>query len=81
MRRSVRAQHSSPSSVPARRHTDSSDRPGQLVANLQAGGLLRSSRVRDAFSFVDRGHYVQDKGTAYQDSPQSVVLFPRSVTS
>jgi protein-L-isoaspartate(D-aspartate) O-methyltransferase len=44
----------------------------ELVRNLQSAGLIKSIKVAEAFAKVDRKHYVQDKRSAYQDSPSSI---------
>lgn len=44
----------------------------QLIANLQASGLIRSARVADAMGHVDRKHYAALHASAYDDSPQPI---------
>ncbi|GAA6007904.1 hypothetical protein JCM10207_004919 [Rhodosporidiobolus poonsookiae] len=44
----------------------------QLVENLANAGILSTPRVVDAFKAVDRSHYVQQPGSAYEDSPSYI---------
>ncbi|KAM5537582.1 hypothetical protein V8D89_008660 [Ganoderma adspersum] len=44
----------------------------QLIHNMSRAGIISSDRVVAAMSKVDRAHYVLQKSTAYQDSPQPI---------
>ncbi|KAG9313877.1 protein-L-isoaspartate O-methyltransferase [Chiua virens] len=44
----------------------------ELVSNLRKHGILKTDRVVDAMSRVDRINYVLKRSQAYDDSPQSI---------
>lgn len=43
-----------------------------LVGKLEENGIIKTADVRKAMLQVDRGNYVQEKGSAYQDAPQRI---------
>jgi protein-L-isoaspartate(D-aspartate) O-methyltransferase len=52
-----------------------------LIANLEKNGVITDARVRDAMSVVDRGVFVPEPASAYEDKPQRFAEFNANVSA